>query len=138
MVLSVNFRRGLFRSWIVLSLLWIGYNGVFAVTSVSRDATAKATDLELRADAILHPESRGVSGLPLPDKAKLTMQADHQNRREEANKLRKEAEQLRENHYSIFTADYLLLLLAVMISPPLILLVAGRIGFWVLDGFSSQ
>lgn len=120
-----NFKRGFFRAWIVLSVLWVvplllltGRAG-FRYASVRNEASKLLQSID---EASKHPQPQRYT----PDAHRVYEERDFLS----------EAEVKTLEHYKSAKSSFVVLLLLTLLPPP-ILLALGRAVLWASEGFRS-
>lgn len=128
---AINWRRGLFRLWALAACLWVGI--VLALILLSGDLQAQWEDFgrAARWERIIARVEKGIADGGMKDNEGNFLTVEQL----EADLLGIKERQAEVMERSLKARDWLLGLLAVLLAPTLSLLVVGRAGLWVAEGF---
>ncbi len=140
-MLSMNFRRGLFRLWIVASFVWLVSNGVVLQKDIRRDvATLRQPVLSVQLIPLEPPAAKGVVRKLQPDE-ELRAQTEMDERRARLRRLQEElrvqteTDELRARVQ--LAQSNLMLAASILLLPPILAFALGWAGLWIVRGFRS-
>ena len=124
-MLSINWRRGLFRIWIAASLVWLIGAGALMQKEIRRDVSALMT-AEIQA-----PKRTSESRPKTRSLIELERRAAEQGQTLEKFLIESAAQQAAEQAQNLTFAASVILL------PPILLFALGWAGLWIVRGFRS-
>jgi len=142
-MISINFRRGLFRIWIVASVVWLVGGGAVWQKEIRRDVSTLMT-AEPATDAVPDvasswQDSPIVEEVPSPGKWELrAQQIERMNRGMSLEELRASLVGPKDTRTPSRRAqDSLTFAASVILLPPIFAFALGWAGLWILRGFRS-